>query len=176
MKATRRNKYERHAQCQSMAAMILKSLDHEPITVSKLSKRFDIDRRQIRKDISLWIETYGHESPEDTASVVTWRDSHTTTPRDRLRYAEIAVKLINGRHFDVKTAAETLGVCDKALSMWIRKADLPALHVPSARKDHRHFSSTGDMELAQYLEEMRLQSIQDARRAIADDLEKLEAA
>ena len=47
--------------------MIPRSLDYEPVSVSRLSEEFGVDRTSIRNDISLWLEVYGQRGLDPDA-------------------------------------------------------------------------------------------------------------
>ena len=167
---TRRSLMERAADAQKIVKVILRSLDYEPVSVTRLSEEFGIDRAQIRRDIGLWIEQYGDENPDDTHALINWRDSHVAPNKVRDGYIDLALKL-SDRHFDMTQIAEILGVDYQQLSYWMRRAGVePSFKNRNKRAEDRFASATGDLTLREHLEQMRLQMITDARVEFRDEI------
>ena len=172
---TRRTAMQRAADARKIVRIILKSLDREPVSVSRLAEEFGVDRETIRDDITVWVEAHGDDEPEDKAALLNWRDSHVAPKAFRARIVELAVQLMNGRGLSLQDTAETLGVDRQALSYWLKRAGVSANAGPSSRQLRGFATGNGDMTLSEHLESMRLEMIKDARASIADRLAEAEA-
>lgn len=171
---TRRSLMERAADAQKIVKVILRSLDWEPVSVTRLSEEFGIDRRQIRRDVGLWIDHYGHENPDDTAALINWRDSHVAPNNVRDGYIDLALQL-SERHFDMTTISEIIGVDYNQLNYWMRRAGVePSFKTRGKRQEERFASSSGDLSLKEHLEKMRLQMIKEARVELRDEIAAIE--
>ena len=166
----RRSLMERAADSHKIVRVILKSLDYEPVSVQRLSEEFGVDRASIRKDISLWLENFGHENQDITSAVLNWRDSHVAPQAVRDQYVDLALDLMNERKLDLKACAEVFGVDTQALGYWMKRAGKSVPSGTHTREHQRFASASGDLDLHQQLEELRSQVIKDTRESIKDQL------
>lgn len=166
---------QRAADAKRIVKIILKSLDWEPVSVSRLAEEFGVDRETIRDDITIWIDVYGDDEPENKAALLNWRDSHVAPKKFRAEIVDLALHLMDDRGLNLKDTAEALGVDRQALSYWLKRAGVSANAGPSVRQKSGFASGNGDIDLSQHLEIMRLHIINDARASIADRLAAAEA-
>jgi hypothetical protein len=165
---------ERAADAQRIVKVILRSLDWEPVSVTRLSEEFGIDRAQIRRDIGLWIDQYGEENPDDAYALMNWRDSHVAPNAIRDGYIDLALRL-SDRNYDMKCVAEIIGVDYQQLNYWMRRAGVePSFKTRGKRQEERFASSSGDLSLKEHLEKMRQQTIRDARAEFSDEIAAVE--
>ena len=171
----RRSLMQRAADAQRIVKVIIKSLDYEPVSVSRLAEEFGIDRRQIRNDISLWLEHYGDEDPDTTNALLNWRDSHVANKKVRDNYIGLAIRMMDERSYDLKAVAEIIGVDYQSLAYWMRRAGVKPSTDQRTRAESRFASAVGDVTLSEHLERMRLQMIVDARKHFRDEIAEAEA-
>lgn len=171
---TQRSHMQRAADAQRIVKVILRSLDWEPVSVTRLSEEFGIDRRQIRQDVGLWLEQYGPENPDDAHAVMNWRDSHVAPNNVRDGYIDLALRL-SERHYDMTQIAEIIGVDYNQLNYWMRRAGVePSFKSRDKRAEARFASASGDLSLREHLEKMRKETIRDARAEFSDDIAAVE--
>ena len=108
------------------------------------------------------------EDSTQTQALINWRDSHVAPQKIRNEYIDLAIQLMDERMFDLKACAEVFGVDHQSLSYRMKRAGLSPETKRRTREQNRFTHATGDLDLTEKLEQMRLDMMGSAREEFSD--------